>query len=294
MCPGFDVDFAGDSCHMIFDYHNQRIKLRGVASDGLRFEHLDELHAAIADSSFAWTKVVVYAHPGADDVFRRGDMVHEATLEGFFANGDDAHLWSAFLNDERRIPIDGETLDEILAGARALEAKEPVLAEGYRCRTARSEDGTLLARFLKAAFPDYPTPIAPEHQAMLIESGSSHFEIVEDADGNTVSVISAEVDQGNGNAEVSDCATLPDHQGRGLMRFLIHRVEEQVARTRGIVDFYTLARAVNHGVNRSFARCGYHYTGRLINNCRMPTGWETMNAFCKRADVRGPIDNNVR
>ena len=55
--------------------------------------------------------------------------------------------------------------------------------------------------------------------------------------------------------------------------------------TGRIHDLYTLARADEVGMNCVFAKLGYAYTGRLVNNCRMPNGWESMNIWCKSADA---------
>jgi hypothetical protein len=41
-------------------------------------------------------------------------------------------------------------------------------------------------------------------------------------------------------------------------------------------------------VNCAFAKLGYKYTGRLVNNCRMPTGWESMNVWCKTSSPDAP------
>ncbi len=66
------------------------------------------------------------------------------------------------------------------------------------------------------------------------------------------------------------------------MARLLFRLELDVFEHCGISDFYTLARACEVSMNCVFAKLGYGYTGRLVNNCRMPTGWESMNVWCKR------------
>ena len=80
---------------------------------------------------------------------------------------------------------------------------------------------------------------------------------------------------------MTDCATRPDQRGGGHMAYLLHRLAQDVRKERGITDLYTLARADEVGMNCVFGKLGYVYTGRLVNNCRMPNGWESMNVWCK-------------
>jgi RimJ/RimL family protein N-acetyltransferase len=65
------------------------------------------------------------------------------------------------------------------------------------------------------------------------------------------------------------------------MIHLLHRLEDDMFGDFGIRDLYTLARADEVGMNRALARLGYAYTGRLVNDCRMPNGWESLNVWCK-------------
>jgi putative beta-lysine N-acetyltransferase len=98
-------------------------------------------------------------------------------------------------------------------------------------------------------------------------------------------VASAEIDGARRNAEMTDCATRPSERGRGLMVWILRALERDLAREEGIIDLYTLARADEVGMNCAFAKLGYDYTGRLVNNCRMPNGWESMNVWCRTASA---------
>ena len=59
--------------------------------------------------------------------------------------------------------------------------------------------------------------------------------------------------------------------------------ENDIADLYGITDLYTLARADEIGMNCVFRKLGYDFCGRLVNNCRMPNGWESMNVWCKQS-----------
>ncbi len=51
--------------------------------------------------------------------------------------------------------------------------------------------------------------------------------------------------------------------------------------SRGIRTAYTIARAVSYGMNITFARCGYQYGGRLVNNTDIAGSLESMNVWYK-------------
>ncbi|MFW5750955.1 MAG: GNAT family N-acetyltransferase [Planctomycetota bacterium] len=281
--PSLPLAASAGGGETVFDWHNRRVKCLGLRSEATDPVWLAATCQALLDAPTPFSKLTCYVRDAQREPWTAAGMVHEATITGFYGEAD-CQIWARFLDPERATDHEAENLDAIVATAEERGPKEAPLAEGYSVRTATSDDGPLLAEILAATFCDYPTPIAPDHQTMLITSGRSHFEIATGPDGSVAAVISAELDRENGNAEVSDCATLSAHRGRGLMRHLIRRVEDRVAADHGIRSFYTLARACEPGMNIAFARCGYIYTGRLVNNCRMPEGWESMNAWCKRHD----------
>ena len=57
---------------------------------------------------------------------------------------------------------------------------------------------------------------------------------------------------------------------------------EQAMPGLGISTLYTIARACSHGMNITFARCGYTYGGMLVNNTQISGAIESMNVWYKR------------
>jgi beta-lysine N6-acetyltransferase len=266
---------------IVHDDRNLRLKLYGLRSSA----ELSSAAAVIDESSARGvSKLIVYARPGDAEGWRRAGLLHEGTIRRYFADGGDAEIWSRFSTKERRRTADTEAQDRTVEIARALEATAPELAEGYRCEIATREDAHTIAILMKKVFSPYPETIDAESIAAAIAEGEKHFRVVRDAGGRIVASASAEIDSRNRSAELTDCATDPQARGRGLMRFILRALEIDLRERFRITDLYTLARADEPAMNCAFAKLGYDYTGRLVNNCRMPNGWESMNIWCRRGD----------
>jgi beta-lysine N6-acetyltransferase len=95
-----------------------------------------------------------------------------------------------------------------------------------------------------------------------------------------ISAASAEINAEQVNAELTDCATLPSYRGGGLMKQLLSGLEEELAKQQ-IFCVYTIARSLSFGMNAAFKQLGYHYGGRLVNNCYIYDKMEDMNIWWK-------------
>jgi len=274
----------GFLCDAVSDPWNRRLKLLGV--DAGRFPHFDErlrvLHAPATERTF--TKFTVYAPAGDEALWNAHGFRKEAAIRGFFADGGDAELWARYADHARAMDPRRDEQDRTVALARTKAPGSPSLPAGMRLRVAEEKDAARVGGLLRAVFEDYPTPLDDVVIHENIVTGRSRFHLVErEEDGALLACASAELDVPRSNAEITDCATRPEARGRGLMVRLIRSFEEALPVEAGIVDLYTIARADEVGMNCAFARAGYVYTGRLVNNCRMPGGWESMNVWCRRA-----------
>lgn len=262
---------------IVFDRHNERVKVYQIGS-------ANEISSStlLRDAERqGYTKVVVYANgedpAGWDDL----GFVHEGTIRGYFASGSDATIRSLFVNPDRmRNPRQAEH-DSHVEIALACDPREPVLAEDLVCEIGTPEDAESIAALMEGIFSEYPDPISPDWVVDSIEDGSRHFRVVRNDSGRIIASASAEIDAKNHSAELTDCATLPEARGRGLMRYILRGLEKDMTGGYGISDLYTLARSDELAMNCAFAKLGWTYTGRLVNNCRMPNGWESMNIWCR-------------
>lgn len=212
-------------------------------------------------------------------------LPHGFMLEGIFKyyfQGEHAYCLSRFYSQERRLSFRYEEEDEIMAKAHELEVlKElPQIPEGYSLRAAVPGDIPEICELYSKVFKTYPIPLnQPPYLEMLM--AMDYIFLVIEHEGRIVSCASADIDLNNKNAEITDCASLPECRGKGLMAAIIAALEEEL-KTREIGCLYSLARALSPGMNMVFKKLGYTYSGRLVNNCDIFGKMEDMNLWVKK------------
>ena len=122
----------------------------------------------------------------------------------------------------------------------------------------------------------------PIHDAdYLIETMADHIIYYGIWDGSDLlALASAEMDRQHAYAEMTDFATRPDCRGRGFAQALLG-VLEQAAAAEEISTAYTIARAYSAGMNITFAKNGYQFSGTLTNNTHISGELESMNVWHK-------------
>ncbi len=261
---------------MLSDPYNKRIIVHGAQAS-----QLSPAGLAGKDLSKRFSKLTVYAPNDTDPQWSKAGFIHEASIPGFFRNGETAEVWSLFRDRQRYVSEDIKALDVIVGLSEKKGAVHKKSTEGYQPHIAAPVDADHVSFLLLASFTVYPFPVSEEIIHKKIVEDSSRFCLVTSAEGNLVSVASAELDRDFGAAEMTDCATRRKHRGQGLIQLALTHLQESVA-GEGFLCLYTLCRAGELGINVAFARLGYSYGGRLVKNCRMPDGWESMNVWYKK------------
>jgi len=159
---------------------------------------------------------------------------------------------------------------------------EPQLPSDYSSEIATLDHVLPILNLLNKIFVDYPTPLTEEKIRSSILNKDNLFRIVRDENKKIIAVASGEMDHHRSVVEMTDCATLPEYRGKGLMYWILKKLEDDIRSLFQITDYYTLARASEAGMNCVFSKLGYSYRGLLEKNCRMPTGYESVNIWCKQ------------
>ena len=217
-----------------------------------------------------------------DDFRERGFQI-EASIPRFVEGDEGLAFASLFLDENREILKEAPTIMRVKAAAqRQARVSFPVLElpDDYALREATQEDCQDLAALYGKVFPTYPFPIDEEKFLQdNLKSNVRYFLIFQDSE--LVAASAAEMDLQAAAVEMTDFATLPEHRGHGFAQVLLDRME-QAMDTEKIRTAFTIARAVSYGMNITFGRAGYIFSGTLRNNTNISGRIESMNVWYKQ------------
>lgn len=260
---------------LIIDHFNSRIKIIELEGDKKEGTHDLELLAGKIKAG----KIIVYAKKEDVGHYNKCGFAEEGKISGFFL-GMAAHCLVAYPEPGRAVPQDRKGADRIVREIMQAAGKKNYDYSAFSIRQAAQEDCSDLAELYKTVFHGlYPTPISdPSYLRHSIREHNVFWLVFDKR--KLCGAASLDVDLENLNAEVTDCAVLPEYRGKGLLAGLIEQVEA-TAKGLGLGCLYSLSRALFPGINAVLAASGYGYGGRLINNCRMYDSFEDMNIWVK-------------
>lgn len=257
---------------------NDRVYLMKASegSDGA----LPEEVIGIAEKN-QYTKVFAKIPGNLSELFVKAGFNTEAMIPGFYEGSKDGVFAAFYLDENRTLENDRDlyeknralALDKKDLGAKDArdEGSEPIL-----CTEGDAEE---MADIYRRVFPSYPFPIdQPDYIKETMRDNVKYFSIKHE--GKIVALSSSEIDKSGKNVEMTDFATLPEWRGKGFGQTLLNHMEKEMARD-GIKVAYTIARAASAGMNITFSRLGYLYSGRLVNNTNISGKIESMNVWYK-------------
>jgi putative beta-lysine N-acetyltransferase len=265
--------FIAEIC---FDYYNERLRIDDYRGNPVQLVNWMEEEAV----KNKFQKIIVKTRHEDLSFWIQQGYLYEGEFSSYF-NGASAFAMCKYLNVERRNSSYWLDEDNILKGVVKLPqgtAQSP-LPEKYTLRMADEGDVKSLSDLYGKVFEVYPTPMDdPDYVLKMIKSGTL-FCVIEH-EQKIISAASADVNSTYHNAEITDCATLPEHRKAGLMKHLVDQLENELF-DRNIYCAYSIARALSFGMNAVFYQKGYMYKGRLANNCKIFDKYEDMNIWVK-------------
>ena len=213
----------------------------------------------------------------------------EAEIPGYFSDDEDAVFMGRYLDKLRSKPENREKLDRVLRLAGD-KADDDLCDDGEvdeRLRSLhlvaiREEHAVQVAELYKKVFDTYPFPIHdPEYIIETMQSHVDYFGIFKNK--QLIALASAEMDKPRRAVEMTDFATLPEWRGVGLATVLLEKMEEAMRKLEMRMA-YTIARGPSAGINIVFARQGYEFGGRLVNNTNISGNIQSMNVWYKQLD----------
>ncbi|WP_242142879.1 MULTISPECIES: putative beta-lysine N-acetyltransferase [unclassified Bacillus cereus group] len=258
----------------VLDYFNKRVRVDHYTGN---VEYVRQTVEELA-KKHAFTKCIIKGKGEHVSAWLSFGFLLEATIPHYF-QGHDAYFLVKYLQDERRNSIEWENEDQILNGVREKKGIDKQVPNPFTLRKATEDDAEQLANVFGRVFEIYPTPLNQvDYVKQTMKEDTIYY--VYELEGKIVSTASAEMNVKEGNAELTNCATLPEYRKHGFMKSLLVQLEEEL-RDRAIFCSYTIARSLSFGMNAAFHQLGYTYTGRLANNCYIFDKLEDMNVWVK-------------
>ncbi len=259
--------------------YNDRIYLMKLNRDDFP-EIINQID--VLAKTYDYSKIFVKVPSWAKQRFEVSGYKTEAYIPNFYNGTDDAFFMAKYLNPVREIKSDNELINKIIATAQNIEpinAADLYLKDNLKYDLLTQNDVRELAEVYKKVFETYPFPI--HDPAYLIKTMNDNVVYFGIWDNDTlIAVSSCEMNIADRNVEMTDFATLPEYRSKGLASYLLMKMENEMLE-RGMITAYTIARAASYGMNITFAKHRYIYTGTLINNTNIFGGIESMNVWYK-------------
>lgn len=270
-------DYEGNFIEVFIDHANKRLKVLDYRARDWQIV-ASWLDQAAARNNLG--KILFYIRRSGDHLLGQCGYILEGIIPGFF-RGDDALCYSRFTDSERSKSPYYDQEEEMLNKIKEKNNQEATkeLPPGFIIsKISRGQAGELVNLY-RQVFSSYPSPLFnPDYVRKVMQTHVTFFGAF--AGDKLVSAASADMDLHNRNAEITDCATLPEYRGKGLLNNLIRTLEQELS-TINIGTLYSLARAGSYGMNAALYRLGYDYRGRFINNCHIGGRFEDMNLWVK-------------
>ncbi|MTI68436.1 MAG: putative beta-lysine N-acetyltransferase [Firmicutes bacterium] len=275
----YEIEEKDYYLRLFIDYFNRRLKVLDYS--GSNYEDMTKRIDYITKEN-NFDKVFIKGTSDDWEEFMSFGYVLEGIFK-YYYYGEHGYCLSKFYTNQRRNSGSIEKENDILEKVRECGKKEtkPLeLSDDYIVRVATEKDIDKITKLYDKVFKTYPIPLNDKNYVKTLMDSDVLFILIEHK-GKLISAASADMNHKYKNAEMTDCATDPDYRGKGLMSFIIKKLEKEMKK-RSIVCLYSLARAVSFGMNKVFKKHGYTYTGRLINNCNICGNFEDMNLWVKQ------------
>ncbi|MCA9508036.1 MAG: putative beta-lysine N-acetyltransferase [Myxococcales bacterium] len=274
-----EEDFCAD---LYLDHYNQRLKLSNIS--GRNYKKLFKRILLIAHEN-NFDKILAVEKEENLKLFLQHNFIIEAKIDNFYNPNVSAYFLALFLSDDRKKSQLEEVEENLLLKVKkhAPLKINPKTHSLYTFRQARREDIPKLLSLYRKVFESYPSPLIHNDYLEFIFAKESIFYVAVEnnsLENNIVAAASAELVKGTKAAEMTDCATLKNHRGNGLMINILWQLEK-VLKDMNYSCAYTSARARSYGMNFVFHRLGYQYLGRSKNQCDIQGAFEDMNIWSK-------------
>ena len=229
-----------------------------------------------------YTKIFAKIPAAALAPFLQFSYQTEAFIPSYYNDGSDCLFVSRFFDQSRKKIPDIELLDFYSLVGNMKDKNKFKYTHSLKLviRILQPDDLAQVVCIYKKVFQTYPFPIFDKKylKQNMDDKSVIYFGVFDNQ--KLIGVSSTEIDYINHNAEMTDFAILPEYRGQNLAFFLLNTMETEM-KIINIKTLYTIARLKSPGMNKTFMKSGYKYSGTLANNTNISGQIESMNVFYK-------------
>jgi putative beta-lysine N-acetyltransferase len=237
-------------------------------------------HIAHLANKKGYTKQFIKIPAKFTPAFISSGFVLEAIVPKLYRGVEDAHFLGCY-NDIKRSTPEQEALNAFQKILLQPSIRPSInLDKSYTICSLQEDEAKAMTEVFKKVFESYPFPIFDEEfiKSSMRDDGTRYFGVWHN--NQLVAISSAECDDENQYAEMTDFAVLPAHQGKRLAIHLLTFMEDQLVQLN-FKTFFTIARLHSLSMNKTFYNMNYKYAGTLHNNTQISGKIESMNVWYK-------------
>ncbi len=264
--------------------HNDRIYLMNLAKEDMPgiLDDLDKMA-----KTYKYTKIFAKVPENFSQAFLENGYAREAVIPGFFNGNKDCILMAKYKDLQRDNQVDQVLNQNVIETAllkgpvNKLEGKgnKDQLPSDFALKKARHKNADEMAKLYSKVFNSYPFPVfEAAYIRETMNDNVVYFTIWKGSE--IIALSSCEIYIEDESVEMTDFAVLPEYRGYGFSYFLLIEMEKEMKKNK-IKTAYTIARSCSYGMNSTFAKCGYDYSGRLVKNTQIAGEIEDMNVWYK-------------
>lgn len=261
--------------------HNNRIYLMHLDKEDMP-EILFTLDNMANKNSY--TKIFAKIPYSFSNAYLENGYSVEASIPLFFQGKEDCILVAKYFDVKRsyteNIDLNKKVLKNAFMKGTTLLAEGTIfLDNNFLFKKAIPEDALEMTKLYSEVFDSYPFPIFdPEYIKQTMCNNVIYFGIWKESE--LIALSSCEIDVENRNVEMTDFAVHPKYRGYNFSYFLLKQMDKEM-KNQEIKTAYTIARSNSYGMNATFAKCGYTFSGTLVNNTQIGGKIEDMNVWYK-------------
>lgn len=263
---------------------NNRIYLMDLAKEDMPeiLVTLDQM----ADT-YGYTKIFAKVPKNDSIAFVENGYAAEAVVPGFFNGAQDCIFMGKYRDKDRGMEVDQKLNNDVIETAllkrptESLELKlgNKQLPNDFSLKKAMPSDAEEMSRLYAKVFESYPFPVfEADYIQETMNDHVVYFAIWKGSE--IVALSSCEMYIEDESVEMTDFAVLPAYRGYNFSYFLLTEMEKEMRKNK-IKTAYTIARSCSYGMNSTFAKHGYGFSGRLVKNTQIGGKIEDMNVWYK-------------